>query len=133
MNRDYIEQLKNKLKAGEALSPAQAMIICESTKQVFKKFGKMCLSLPIHRVEDAIGLVQNLSLAGINEVYVTCEYSNQLNEWMAMDAHGMKLRGIEMVENSDYHSDIESWGSSKKPELIPALKFSFEEKGKANK
>ena len=66
-------------------------------------------------------------MAGINELYITCQFSNQLDQWAVMDAFGLKLRGIGFIDNADYIADVERWGSSFLPETVAALRFSFKE------
>ena len=66
-------------------------------------------------------------LAGINELYITSQSSNQLDLWAVMDAFGLKLRGIGFIDNADYIVDVERWGSSNLPETLAALRFSFKE------
>ena len=92
--------------------------------------GRICLDHPIFTDTDAAAIAQELSLAGINELYITSQSSNQLNLWAVMDAFGLKLRGIGFIENADYIVDVERWGSSDLPETIAALRFSFKEETK---
>ncbi len=75
--------------------------------------------------EEAVAMAQQLSLAGINDVYINCEWSNQMGTWMAIDSFGMKLRGIEMVDNPQYAEDVKRFRESYEPEQIPAFHFSF--------
>ena len=60
----------------------------------YQKFGRICLDHPIYTDKDAAAIAQELSLAGINELYITSQSSNQLDLWAVMDAFGLKLRGI---------------------------------------
>ena len=92
--------------------------------------GRICLDNPIHRIEDAVAIAQQLSLAGINELFVICQFSNQLDYWAAMDDFGLKLRGIEYIDNAEYMEEMDRWGSSDRPEKVAALRFSFKEEQK---
>lgn len=76
-------------------------------------------------VEESVAMVQQLSLAGINDVYINCEWCYQMETWMAIDSFGMKLRGIEMVDNPKYAEDMRRFCESYEAEQIPAFHFSF--------
>lgn len=127
---EYLENIYNRIQNGEKVSRIQNELVWAYKKPAFQKFGWICLDNPIHTDEDAVALAQQLSLAGINEVFVTCQFSNQLDQWAAMDAFGLKLRGIQFIENAGYIEEVERWGSSDRPEKLAALRFSFEEETK---
>lgn len=124
---EYLEKIRNRIKNGEKVGMVQKELIWAYNKMAYQKFGRICLENPIHTNEDAIALAQNLSLAGINEVFITCQFSNQLDQWAAMDAFGLKMRGIQFIENDEYIEEKERWGSSDRPEMIAAIRFSFKE------
>lgn len=124
---EYLENLYNRIKNGEKVSQIQRNLIWAYNKISYQKFGRICLENPIDTNEDAVELAQSLSLAGINEVFITCQFSNQLDQWAAMDAFGLKMRGIQFIENDEYIEETTRWGRSKRPEVIAAIRFSFKE------
>lgn len=130
MKNEYLEKIYDRIQNGEEVSRNQWELARAYKKPAYQKFGRLCLDNSIHTVEDAAALAQNLSMAGIGEVYVTSQSSNQLDQWAAMDAFGLKLRGIEYIDNAEYAEDMERWGTSNQPERIAALRFSFEEETK---
>lgn len=127
MKNEYLEKICDRIQHGEEVGWNQRELAWAYRQPAYQMFERICLADPIHTDEDAAALAQELSLAGINEVYVTCQFSNQLGQWAAMDAFGLKLRGIELIDNADHIVDMNRWGSSDLPGLIPALKFSFKE------
>ena len=127
MKNEYLEKIYNRMQGGENFGTASKKLAHAYKKPAYQMFGRICLNNPIHSDKEAAAIVQQLSLAGINEMFITYEYSNQFGHWAAMDAFGLKLRGIEFIDNADYLSEIEVWGSSDLPETIVALRFSFNE------
>lgn len=124
---EYLENIYNRIQNGEEVGRNQRALAWAYKQAAYQKFGRICLERSLYSDEDAVAIAQELSLAGINELFVTCQFSNQLDQWAAMDAFGLKLRGIEFIENAEYIEDMEKWGSSDRPEKLAALRFSFEE------
>lgn len=125
----FIDQLLDKLADGEKLTdeadPHQG-VPGPGLRQIRLHLRGHAL----HDAEKAAALAQQLSMAGINELYITGEWSNWFEAWMALDSFGLKLRGICQIKNADYYQDIEKWGDSDRPSDLTALKFSFEEESK---
>ena len=130
MKNDYLEKIVNRMYGGQEVSRAQRDLAWAYKKPAYRVHGRICLDNPIHRIEDAVAIAQQLSLAGINELFVICQFSNQLDYWAAMDAFGLKLRGIEYIDNAEYREEMDCWGSSDQPEKVAALRFSFKEERK---
>ena len=127
MKNSYIEQIINDIQDGKDVSRIKRQLSYAYQQPMSTMYGMICWDNAIHTEEDAVALVQQLSLAGINELYITGGWSNQLDQWFAMDAFGMKLRGIVQIENADYQKEVEKWGDSDRPKTIAALRFSFKE------
>ncbi|WP_278941189.1 hypothetical protein [Anaerotruncus colihominis] len=127
MKNEYLEKIFDRIQDGEEVGRSQRELAWAYKQPAYQKFGRICLDHPIYTDEDAVVIAQQLSLAGINELYITSQSSNQLDLWAAMDVFGLKLRGIGFIENADYIVDVERWGSSNLPETIVALRFSFKE------
>lgn len=123
----YIDQLLDKLADGEKLTDTKLILTRAYQAPAYARYGFICVGDALHDAEKAAALAQQLSMAGINELYITGEWSNQFEAWMAMDSFGLKLRGICQIENAEYHRDIERWGDSDRPSELKALKFSFKE------
>lgn len=127
MKNNYIEQIINDIQNGKDVSRIESQLSYVYKQPAYTMYGMICWNDAIHTEEEAAALAQQLSLAGINELYVTSGWSNQLSQWFAMDAFGMKLRGIVQIDNADYHMEVARWGKSDRAQTIPALKFSFKE------
>lgn len=123
----YIDQLLDKLADGEKLTDTKLILTRAYQAPAYVRYGFICVGDALHDVEKAAALAQQLSMAGINELYITGEWSNQFEAWMALDSFGLKLRGICQIKNADYYQDIEKWGESDRPSDLTALKFSFKE------
>lgn len=123
----YIDQLLEKLADGEKLTTPKLILTRAYQAPAYARYGFICVDDALHDAEKAVSLAQQLSMAGINELYITGEWSNQFEAWMALDSFGLKLRGICRIENADHYQDIEKWGDSDRPSDLTALKFSFKE------
>ena len=119
MKNRYFDEL---VAADQPLSPAQNFLIYHLQLSDKMLVLEDCTGMS---PEFAVAMVQQLSLAEINDVYINSERSNQMDAWMAMDGFGMKLRGIEMVDNPRNSAEMRKWGSSTCNERIPAFHFSF--------
>lgn len=126
----YIDQLLDRLESGENLTIPKRLLVRAYKKKAYERYGFICVEDSLHDAENAAALVQQLSMAGINELYITGEWGNQFEAWMAMDSFGLKLRGICRIMNAEYYRDIEKWGESERPSDLIALRFSFEEETK---
>ena len=127
MKNEYLEKICDRIQNGEEIGRNQRELAWAYKQAAYQKFGRICLDHPIYTDKDAAAIAQELSLAGINELYITSQSSNQLDLWAVMDAFGLKLRGIGFIDNADYIVDVERWGSSNLPETLAALRFSFKE------
>lgn len=79
------------------------------------------------QAQDAKDFVGLLKEAGIREFFSISNFSNQLELWLALDAAGLKLKGICEIEDPEYALDVKRWGSSDREEKIPALRFCVED------
>lgn len=118
MENKYFDEL---VASGAKLTTPQFII----AKALRRCEDKLVICNSYMTVEEAVAMVQQLSLAGINDIYINCKWSNQMETWMAIDRFGMKLRGIEMVDNPKYAEDIKRFRESYEAEQIPAFHFSF--------
>ena len=118
MNVEYIEQLRKKATEKKLDSHAEWMLL----RADFVGENAVFVRDPeFDSAADAAGLAQQLSLAGINELYVSSSWSNQMDNWIAMDSFGLKLRGIESIKNPAHERN--DWA----PEFVPAFRFSFKD------
>lgn len=127
MKNEHIENIIDRIQSGEKVGKASREIAWAYQDTGFQKFGRICIDSAIHSNEDAVAIAQQLSMVSVKELFITGGWSNQLDAWFAMDAFGLKLRGIVQIENAAYYTEVKRWGSSDMPEMIPALRFSFEE------
>lgn len=119
MKNKYFDEM---VASGAKLTGSQFII----AKALGRCENKLVICDSHMTAKEAVAMVQQLSLAGINDIYINCEWSNQMEMWMAIDSFGMKLRGIEMVENPKYLEDVKLFHESYEAEQIPAFHFSFE-------
>lgn len=119
MENKYFDELG---ASGSKLTASQFII----AKALRRCEDKLVICDSHMTVEESVAMVQQLSLAGINDVYINCEWSNQMETWMAIDSFGMKLRGIEMVDNPKYVEDMKRFRESYEADQIPAFHFSFQ-------
>lgn len=127
MKNDYIEKIIVDISNGESVSTVKEMLVNAYNSQMYRKHRRICLDRPFLNAMDAAAFAQNLSLSGINELYVCCQSNNQIDYWAIIDAFGLKLRGIEFIENMKYEYEMEHFGTSHEPEALSALRFSFKE------
>lgn len=132
MINEYIESLMNKRGTDEKLSYAESILVMAYRSPDYDKLGRICFSESIGGINERPGgldntveLIHHLVSAGINEIYVTGEWSNQFDSWLALDKFGLKLRGIVEIEDGRYLEDMMMYGSSHRKEKKTALRFSF--------
>ena len=130
MKNAYIDQLLDRLADGEELTDPKLILTRAYQAPAYTRYGFICVNDALHGAEKAAALAQQLSMAGINELYITGEWGNQFEAWMALDSFGLELRGIRRIMNAEYYQDIERWGDSDRPNELLALKFSFKEESK---
>ena len=120
----YFDSLiSDALSKGEELSYAKSLII----RALLQSVDKLVIIDPHLTEEQAVGMVQQLSMAGIRDVYIHSDVSNQMDIWMAIDAFGMKLRGIEVVFNPQYTENQRNFGDGcGEDKVISAFHFSFD-------
>lgn len=130
MKNAYIDQLLDRLADGEKMTDTKLILTRAYQAPAYTRYGFICVNDALHGAEKAAALAQQLSMAGINELYITGEWGNQFEAWMALDSFGLELRGIRRIMNAEYYQDIERWGDSDRPNELLALKFSFKEESK---
>lgn len=118
MTNKYFDKL---LASGKSVTRVQSII----ARELKRCDDKLVIYDRNMTAKESIEMVQQLSLAGINDVYINNEWSNRMETWMAIDSFGMKLRGIEMVDNPKYVEDMKLFRWSSEAEQIPAFHFSF--------
>ena len=79
MNVAYMEQFLKEATEKKLDSHAKLMLLCADIVGENTVF--------VHNPEfdssaDAVGFAQQLSLAGINELYVSSSWSNQMDNWI---------------------------------------------------
>ena len=127
MKNEYLEKICDRIQNGEEVGRNQRELAWAYKQPAYQKFGRICPGPSHPHRQGCGGHRPGAFLAGINELYITSQSSNQLDLWAVMDAFGLKLRGIGFIDNADYIVDVERWGSSDLPETLAALRFSFKE------
>lgn len=131
----HFEQLLDEMQEGKR--PCVG-ILAELVWVYYRTRGQkdepLWIDFPIDSKEDAAILAQELSLAGVNEIYIIPDVrdcykhrrlGDQFLSWLCLDRFGLKLRGIELIENPKYDRRCEETADN--PQEIAALRFSFSE------
>lgn len=67
----YIDRLLDKLADGEKLTDAKLILTRSYQAPAYTRYGFICVADALHDAEKAAALAQQLSMAGINELYIT--------------------------------------------------------------
>ena len=119
MKNEYFDGL---VASGEKMTSVQILI----AKALLKCKDKLVVAEAPALCEDkAREIACELRNAEIKDLYINSSFSNQMDVWMALDASGLKLCGICMVENPRYAEEVERFGTSYCEEELPAFHFSF--------
>ncbi len=121
MKNAYIDQLLDRLADGEELTDPKLILTRAYQAPAYTRYGLICVNDALHGAEKAAALAQQLSMAGINELYITGEWGNQFEAWMALDSFGLKLRGICRIMNAEHYQDVDKWGGSSSPEGLESV------------
>jgi hypothetical protein len=126
MRNEYMERIGKTINEEGRVSKAEWLLYRYYKNACFAESDKICIEDGIDQA-DALKIADALRKAGINELYVTGEWSNQFSAWYAMELSGLKLKGIEVIENPKYAVDMRYYGCSREPKTIYAMKFSFDD------
>ncbi len=124
MKNEYIEGLIPGLEDNTTLNRGEVLLIRLYQYSKSEDFDVL-VSGPINyiRAEVAGEFVDALRASGIGELYFTSEFSNQLENWMAMAEAGLKLCGMKRIINPRFVREMSRYGSTDESEYIPAMLF----------
>lgn len=110
MNKQYFENLYNKLQDGEVLSKTE-MALTYSYDNM-KRYDYDWVGIEKASGLDHKELVDIMRESEVNEVYITGEWSNQFAEWFEMQESGLEMVGVMEIDNPRYIYDVKRYGES---------------------
>lgn len=110
MNRQYFENLYNRLQDGEDMSRTEREVLFAYDNMQEYEYDWIGFN-------EASGLnykelVCLMIAAEVNEIYITGEWSNQFANWFEMQKAGLEMVGIVEIDNPRYVYDINKYGKS---------------------
>ena len=110
MNKQYLENLYNRLQNGEDLSRTESALTFAYDKMKANEYDWIGFNevSGINYKE----LVCLMIKAEVNEIYITGEWSNQFENWFEMQKAGLEMAGVREIDNPRYVYDIKKYGKS---------------------
>lgn len=110
MNKQYLDNLYNKLQDGEVLSKTEIKIVSAYVKMNDYEFDWIGF-------DEISGLnykelVCLMLKAEVDEIYITGEWSNQFANWFEMQEAGLEMVGIREIDNPTYVYNMKKRGLS---------------------
>lgn len=110
MNKQYLENLYNKLQDGEVLSKTESALIFAYDKT--KEYEYDWIGFDEVSRLNYKELVSLMREAEVDEIYITGEWSNQFAEWFEMQESGLEMVGVMEIDNPRYVYDVKKRGQS---------------------
>ena len=110
MNKQYLENLYNKLQDGEVLSKTERELIFAYDKT--KEYEFDWIGFDSANGFDYKELVSLMREAEVDEIYITGEWSNQFYNWFEMQNAGLEMAGVKEIDNPRYVYGVKKWGKS---------------------
>lgn len=110
MNKQYFDNLYNRLQDGEVLSKTEIKLVSAYVKMNDYEFDWIGF-------DEISGLnykelVCLMLKADVDEIYITGEWSNQFANWFEMQEAGLEMVGIREIDNPVYVYNIKKRGIS---------------------
>lgn len=110
MNKQYFDNLYNRLQDGEVLSKTEIKLVSAYVKMNDYEFDWIGF-------DEISGLnykelVCLMLKADVDEIYITGEWSNQFANWFEMQEAGLEMVGIREIDNPIYVYNIKKRGLS---------------------
>lgn len=110
MNKQYLENLYNKLQDGEVLSKTESALIFAYDKT--KEYEYDWIGFDEVSRLNYKELVSLMREAEVDEIYITGEWSNQFANWFEMQEAGLEIVGVMKIDNPRYVYDVKKRGQS---------------------
>lgn len=121
MNKEYFENLYDRLQDGEALSKTEINLL--RSYDNMKQYEYDWLGIQSASDIEVNALVQIMKESNIEEIYIEGEWSNQFEGWFKMQEAGLEMTGIRQIDNPRYAYEVKKWGSSSNSEKTYVLVF----------
>lgn len=110
MNKQYLENLYNRLQNEEDLSRTERELVFAYDKAKNYEYDWIGFN-------EVSGLnykefVCLMIKAEIDEIYITGEWSNQFANWFEMQEAGLEMVGVMKIDNPRYVYDVKKYGKS---------------------
>jgi hypothetical protein len=120
MKNEYLEQLYEDLQDGNELTRTESQMTYAYDQM--KEWGYDTVVLDSISGLDSQEIYDIMFAAGIEELYITGEWSNQFNNWFNLQKAGFEMLGVREIDNPRYIRDIkkykESWDKPKMYVLV---------------
>lgn len=110
MNKQYFENLYNKLQDGEVLSKTESGLVFAYDRT--KEYEFDWIGFDSANGFDYKELVSIMREAEVDEIYITGEWSNQFENWFEMQNAGLEIAGVKEIDNPIYVYNIKKRGQS---------------------
>lgn len=121
MNKEYFENLYDRLQDGEVLSKTEINLL--RSYDNMKQYEYDWIGIQSASDIDADALVQIMKESNIEEIYIEGEWSNQFEHWFKMQEAALEMTGIRQIDNPRYAYEVKRWGSSSNNEKTYVLVF----------
>ena len=110
MNKQYLENLYNKLQNEEDLSRTERELVFAYDKT--KEYEYDWIGFDEVSRLNYKELVSLMREAEVDEIYITGEWSNQFANWFEMQEAGLEMVGVIEIDNPRYVYDVKKYGKS---------------------
>ena len=110
MNKQYLDNLYNKLQDYEILSKAERGLVFAYDKTKVYEFD--WIGFDDTNGFDYNELVSLMREAEVDEIYITGEWSNQFANWFEMQVAGLEMVGVREIDNPTYVYNMKKRGLS---------------------
>lgn len=124
MKNEYLEQLYEDLQDGNELTRTESQMTYGYEQM--NEYGYDTVVLDSLSGLDSQEIYDIMFAAGIEELYITGEWSNQFDNWFNLQKAGFEMLGVREIDNPRYIRDIkkynESWDKPKMYVLVFRMK-----------
>ena len=128
MNTEYINALLARVNNNESISSGEEILLKAVNCAAYFHHAQLSYGGEIdpYAVPNLLTALRN---AEVNDFYLTklgnSDY--ELEAIWLMDHRGLLLREVTFLDNPQYIFEVKEWGESWQKQIIPTLRFSFEE------
>ena len=116
MKNEYLEQLYEDFQDGQELTKTERQVLYGYCQM--KEYGYDTLAIDDVSDLDGQEIYDIMYAAGLEELYITGEWSNQFENWFNLQEAGFIMIGVREIDNPRYIADMHRYGSSwNKPKM----------------